>query len=546
MRSLAGILLLASLPFMALHCTSHTTVAGTGSGSETTNGCIMGSLTNADGTPASMARVTVIPGSYDPVRDGSLPAGSIDTTDGAGNYYLKVKDTGSYSIEAVHLITKTRLLVAGITVKYDTVLMQKEALQPVGSINVKLPWPAGGQPGYLYVPGTTYFVFVSNSCGYTVVDSLPSGMIPALDYAALNAPAPEVIRYNIEVTVGDTVTIINPAWKYSRQLFLNTTATGAGVASNVTNFPALVRLTAGNFNFSQALGNGGDIRFEKSDATPLAFEIEHWDSLNGQAEIWVKMDTVYGNNSTQSMVMYWGNTAAASISNSAAVFDTANGFQGVWHLAEAGNTVAYDATYNHYNGTPYAMSAASAVPGIIGIAQAFNGVSSYIAMPGTASGKLNFAANGTYALSAWVYADTLDTMYQQVMSKGDRQYGLQMHKITDTTWEMFEYENLKGWESVLSRATTRAWVYLTGIRSGGLEYLYVNGSLACDSITNISYDAAAADTCNVCIGRQADRPYRFWNGMMDEVRISSVAPGAAWIKLCYMNQKAQDALIVFE
>jgi hypothetical protein len=40
-------------------------------------------------------------------------------------------------------------------------------------------------------------------------------------------------------------------------------------------------------------------------------------------------------------------------------------------------------------------------------------------------------------------------------------------------------------------------------------------------------------------------PYYF-KGMLDEVRISSGACSADWIRLCYMNQKSDDALVVFK
>jgi hypothetical protein len=35
-------------------------------------------------------------------------------------------------------------------------------------------------------------------------------------------------------------------------------------------------------------------------------------------------------------------------------------------------------------------------------------------------------------------------------------------------------------------------------------------------------------------------------GSIDEVRICRVARSQDWIKLCYMNQKAQDALVIFK
>lgn len=34
-----------------------------------------------------------------------------------------------------------------------------------------------------------------------------------------------------------------------------------------------------------------------------------------------------------------------------------------------------------------------------------------------------------------------------------------------------------------------------------------------------------------------------FRGMIDEVRIANEAYGPDWIKLCYMNQKEQDALV---
>jgi hypothetical protein len=39
-------------------------------------------------------------------------------------------------------------------------------------------------------------------------------------------------------------------------------------------------------------------------------------------------------------------------------------------------------------------------------------------------------------------------------------------------------------------------------------------------------------------------PYYF-HGILDEIRINSRALSADWITLCYMNQKQQDALIVW-
>lgn len=65
---------------------------------------------------------------------------------------------------------------------------------------------------------------------------------------------------------------------------MHTTASGAGVAQSVIDFPVLIRLTAGNFDFSQAKNNGTDLRFIQSGAGFLSCEIERWDAPYKRAD----------------------------------------------------------------------------------------------------------------------------------------------------------------------------------------------------------------------------------------------------------------------
>ena len=128
-------------------------------------------------------------------------------------------------------------------------------------------------------------------------------------------------------------------WKYNTNVILNTKGSGANITTAQAGFPVLVRLTATTptFSFTQALSGGQDIRFSKADGTHIPYQIERWNSTNQIAEIWVKVD-VNGSDSTQYFMMYWGNATASDSSNGANVFSSANGFLGVWHLKEQGNT----------------------------------------------------------------------------------------------------------------------------------------------------------------------------------------------------------------
>jgi hypothetical protein len=129
-------------------------------------------------------------------------------------------------------------------------------------------------------------------------------------------------------------------WTYSKRLYINTTTSGANITNGVANFPLLVRLVNGqNFTFSQATSTGSDIRFASSAGTHLKYQIERWCSTCApeSAEVWVRVDTIYGNNASQFITMYWGNGTAGDSSSAANTFDASKGFGAVWHLGEAVN-----------------------------------------------------------------------------------------------------------------------------------------------------------------------------------------------------------------
>jgi hypothetical protein len=193
------------------------------------------------------------------------------------------------------------------------------------------------------------------------------------------------------------------------------------------------------------------------------------------------------------------------------------------------------------------------VQGIIGNANVFNGAD-FIEMRGTASSTLNFPQHGTYSVSAWVNIDSLAGEYQMIASKGDKQYNLQFKEATKN-WQFTEYQDTIGWDETSSGASARSWVYLVGVRANLKQYLYVNGVCADSGIYNLPYspsDTTYAErhgyrntTCNFMIGKKVDYSAWFFKGMIDEVRVSSTAQSRDWIKLCYMNQRNDDRLVVF-
>ncbi len=327
-------------------------------------------------------------------------------------------------------------------------------------------------------------------------------------------------------------------WSGHKNVVVNTTAAGASVFTNVTAFPMLVRLGTADSNiFKEAKGNGADIRFTKANnTTRLQHQIEKWDSAGRSAAVWVRVDTVYGNRNNQHFRIHWGNAAAMDSSKGAAVFDTTAGFRAVWHMNEAGDVP--DATGRGMTGV--ANGSPGAVAGVIGGARSFNGSSSYLNVTGSAAG-LNFPAFGSFSISAWV-KPTAVTGDAAIVGKGDFAYALKFYR--ESSYEFFDFQD--SWVAARSFAapTPDTWVHLFAVNTETGPKLYVDGVLE-DENPYMEGSGGRNDDWNVNIGRepQANGGRRYFNGVIDEVRMHGVSRSLEWARLEYQTQRAGQTVV---
>ncbi|MBN1756701.1 MAG: DUF2341 domain-containing protein, partial [Chitinispirillaceae bacterium] len=360
------------------------------------------------------------------------------------------------------------------------------------------------------------------------------------------------------------------SWSYSKPIMLNTTSSGANVTGNVLNFPVLVRLDPDNFQFfNQTLPGGADIRFAKNDGTHLPYQIERWVdevSDNDTAEIWVKIDTVYGNNATQSFIMLWGKAGAADSSMGGAVFGTSNGFKGVWHLGEEGNTTALDATSGGNDGTSNGFSTSSDAAGVIGISREFNGTTDYLQLNNSLLKGLLSAGNKKTTISFWVKADAT-TATKMIVWEGnsaangwgveeelhicfgadpagtvqDNYLTLYLGDTDDNatpTGNMVHattpYSDISGWHYAavtldnFNGSTETAILYLDG--------MYVTTDVGDVTTTFTGWNIYTR------FGR-AGVADRYFDGKLDEITIADTARSPDWIKLSYENQRHNQSLV---
>jgi hypothetical protein len=348
-------------------------------------------------------------------------------------------------------------------------------------------------------------------------------------------------------------------WTYRKDITFNTSATGANVTADVIKVPVLVRLTPANggdiVNFS--VGRGADIRFTKTDGvTRLHHQIDRWDSATQVADVWVLMDTVKGNSTTQTFRVYWGRTGAADSSKGSAVFDTANGYAGVWHLGNASAPMPRpNAIAGRFAATPVSFAPGYfRKPGVIGFSDSLTGGSNadsttFLAInEGTPSNHFNFPA-GQFSYSAWIFPGSKDN-FARLISLVSEEPG------ADRIFLAFSGENLVGrvWgtashptNSTVS-PTLNEWshVAMTVNRGPSLDTtrLYHNGAQIATSnhnpMTNVQRNLVRIGKDYINTG--SDMTY---NGRIDEARLSHVTRSANYIKFSYENQKPGSTVLTY-
>ncbi len=333
-------------------------------------------------------------------------------------------------------------------------------------------------------------------------------------------------------------------WSFTENITLNTSATGAAITENVQDFPVLVRLTSSNFIFSEAKGKGQDLRFSKPSGLHLNYEIERWDSAGGAAEIWVKLDTVFGNTTGQSVKMHWGQSSAADSSKSGMVFGTSNGFSGVWHL----NASVNDATPNAYNGTDNGSTDGLA---LIGHGRRFNGTTNFITFGNAAGSAPNLTA------SMWIKTNTA-AAYQQPFGKFPNDttakgWGFMCRVSAEDSAIHFRIGSegtYGGWPDPVrmnKMYSPGQWDHIVGTYDfqSHTGRLYRNGAL---KVSAVNTDGRGVDNLSMLLtfGRYSGGTSEYFNGDADELRVSSLARSADWIKLEYENQKANQSLITLK
>lgn len=317
------------------------------------------------------------------------------------------------------------------------------------------------------------------------------------------------------------------------------TISAGTVTADLSDFPVLVSLVDADLA-ANAQPDGSDLRFVAADGTtPLAHEIENWDSATGTLEAWVRLPSVTAAASTSFFVVYGAPNAPAQ--------DDIRGtwppdVEGAWHLHRdpAGAAPqADDSTINNHDGISRgAMTGGDLVPGLVGDAVDFDGTDDVLVVD-----PFDLAGRGELTLSGWVRVDAGASQDGRVVTKADGATTLAELTVT-TTGAVRSTLSLDGAPVTHTTATglvtAGAWHHVAAVWDGATLRVAVDGADAGSTPAVGTLDADS--TMAVTIGAR-DGGTDAFDGLIDEVRVERVARTTAWLAAAEANQRNASGFV---
>ncbi|MHC4499151.1 MAG: DUF2341 domain-containing protein, partial [Planctomycetota bacterium] len=337
----------------------------------------------------------------------------------------------------------------------------------------------------------------------------------------------------------------NADWGYRKKITISENdANGVVGTGDFNNFPVLISLTDTDLRDHVVQADGGDILFTDSTGVKLDHEIEkQYEPSTGELIAWVEVPTLSGSSPTD-IYMYYGNSDGGladqwnipgTWDNSSYAFN-GTGYVAVWHFDETAGT-HYDSANNNDSVT-VSVTDQNAAGRSDGADEYELDNSDYVDF-----GNMFDFSSSDFTIELWFNAETINQADQNTfMSKwdstsGNREFRFEVDgpaadNLVFSTQDGGSYYNLVG-----TTAIGTGWYYaaVTVDWAGDDAYLYLNDGIE-DSEVDTWTQGMNSYTSGVNIGRRSDGS-QYWDGIVDEVRISSEPRTAEWIKTSYNNQK---------
>ncbi len=353
------------------------------------------------------------------------------------------------------------------------------------------------------------------------------------------------------------------AWKDSVRIYFNANSVVGDIAKPLDNFPLLIRFDSMNLDFKNNPVLPGDFRFRDADGQDVASQWVNWDAASGKGEIWIRVSRFDPNSKTDFVTLFWNHITLPlngydNPTNDRSVFDSLDGYAGVWHLNEENQGILskgffYDGSNAKNPGD--LVNNGSSPNGVISRSQHFNGTSNYIRVPNSKSLDID----GPLTISAWVNPYTLfgtsGTFNQNQVNTILRKGGANpnQYQLSFRNGHLTMVLNADESQGVISTKVfpTKKWTYVVGVWDGKNVQLYVDGILDVDHVLTNAANLPNIPNIPVYIGGRLSDPTEtvtqdFFDGDLDEVRLMRKTESADWVRMEYENQKVGSKLLTFQ
>ncbi len=320
----------------------------------------------------------------------------------------------------------------------------------------------------------------------------------------------------------------NHDWTIRKKITIDTGATGTAINDPIGTTPMLIRLA--DFDFGAAREDGSDIRLiAGDDKTPLAFHIEKYDSLLGEAFVWVKVPDLKPGGQT-TLWLYYGNTGNITAPGGGDPKETYDADTAlVYHFAENAAPAHDSSGQGNDSQGPIATTDSLIGPGLR------LGGKLPVTIPASAS--LAWTDGASLTWSAWVKPAALQPS-AIIFSRRDGAKDFLIGMDNGVP-----YVDVNGARSGAGTpVAANTWHHMAVVADGATITLYLDGA----AYATLSAPLPALNTAALING---DTPpdgtvATGLMGEMDELEISKVARPVGWIKFAATSQGADSAKLL--
>jgi hypothetical protein len=341
-----------------------------------------------------------------------------------------------------------------------------------------------------------------------------------------------------------------PTFKYRKDITVDNTL----VDADLTNFPMLVDLINPDFHDAQKVqADGDDILFVQNGMV-VAHEVQsfdrNYDASNGQLIAWVKVNLSGSVDTT--ITMYYGNPLVGPQERPAEVWS--DDYVAVWHLEESPTGALHeidDSTSYQNDGTAEGatLGYASTTSAKVGSGLLFDEVDDLIRMNDSASLD-SIASSGTFQL--WIWWETaVDGDWQTIMASsnafsGAPNDGYEWAVQNDGDHYFYPWRGDGACYNLDSAPVfnDQQWYHLavTLDYSTSTVDIYLNGNpLSFPYEGAFTWWSQIASSDDILWGGHPDTASRYFDGMYDEIRASTVVRSQAWLSTEFANQNNTNA-----